>query len=150
MYMYSIHIGQVQDLGFLSDYNPRTKTRYFAKYNQQASADIKAIRYSSFFSRGPALYNLLPPDMREPVTTLATTPEEKKKMKEKFKRRLDKWLELIPDQPTTEGLTPSRAANSNTLDDQIKMHGREIYTKWKEVSRQLDEEDEEDEQQTAA
>ena len=145
MYMYSIHIGQVPDLGFISDYNPRTKTKYFTKYNHQLSADAKSIRYSSFFTRGPVLYNLLPPDMQEPATNHVTTPEKKKKMKEKFKRRLDKWLELVPDQPTTEGLTPNRAANSNALDDQIRMHGKDVYTKWKQVARQLDEEDEQQE-----
>jgi len=89
MYMYSIHRGLVPDLGFIGDYNPRTKTKYFAKYNHKASASAKAIRYSIFFTRGPVLYNPLPTDMREPVSTIGTTPEDRKKLEEKFKRRLD-------------------------------------------------------------
>ena len=90
MYMFYIHLQVVPDLGFLSDYNNRMGTKYFAKYNHGASNAVKSLRYSSFFTQGPRLFNLLPKELRRPAA--ATTPKEKDKAKEKFKRRLDAWL----------------------------------------------------------
>ena len=140
MYMQQIHSGLVPDLGFLSDYNKRTATKYFPKCNHSAAADVQAIRYSTFFTQGPMLYNLLPTDLRQP--SQAKTTEEKKKLKEWFKRRLDKWLELIPDEPPTrENKSEDRAAASNSILKQMANHGREVNRKWTEVKRQLDRED---------
>ncbi len=141
LYLYNIHLQLVPDLGFLSDYHPRTGTKYFAKYKHQATADVKAIRYSSFFSQGPALFNLLPANMRAPATP--ANPEEAKKLKDRFKIRLDKWLGLIPDQPTTAGLD-HRSADSNTIKVQMSAHGREVNRKWKDISAKLDKEFEEE------
>ena len=140
MYMHQIHSGLVPDLGFLSDYNKRTATKYFPKCNHSAAADAQAIRYSSFFTQGPMLYNLLPKDLRQP--SQATTTEEKKKLKEWFKRRLDKWLELIPDEPPTrENKSEDRAAASNSILKQMANHGREVNRKWTAVKKELDRED---------
>ena len=136
-YMYKIHSGMVPDLGFLSD-NGRNGVKYFAKENPQAPKKTQNIRKSSFFTQGPLLFNLLPMKLREPVTT--STPEEEKKNKDRFKRWLDKWLELIPDQPTTPGLT-HRTADSNKLVDQVRAHKREIAEKWKAVEKKLIEEE---------
>ena len=136
MYMYKIHIGLNPDLGFLKDYNLRTKTNYFAKYNHSATAEVKRIRFSSFFAQGPQLFNLLPEEMRELV---AIEPEQMKNMSDKFKTKLDKWLELIPDQPTSEGL--ARQANSNSVLGQLRMHGREVRKKWKDIRRTLEREE---------
>ena len=136
--MYKIHISMVPDLGFISDHHPRTGTKYFAKHNNKASNHVKNIRFSSFFSRGPTLFNLLPAELRTPAP-LNMTSEDKKTLQNKFKKRLDKWLELIPDQPTTEGL--AREAETNSLINQLATHGREVADKWKEVSRRLDEEE---------
>lgn len=135
LYMFKIHIGAAPDLGFLSECTIRHGTKYHPKYNRKASADAKAIRYSSFFTQGPLLFNLLPADLRKPVN--AITPEEKKKQRDRFKLRVDKWLELIPDQPTTTGLD-HRAAVSNSIIGQMGTHGREVNRKWPAISRQLD------------
>ena len=138
MYMYKIHIGMVPDLGLVSDHNNRTGTKYFAKHNRCAPEDVKNIRNSSFFSQGPRLFNLLPMNLRTPPKN-PSTPEEATKLKNRFKSRLDKWLELIPDEPTTEGLGPTdRSADSNSIVGQMRMHGREVNRKWLIVSKKLD------------
>ena len=139
MYMFNIFIGLAPDLGFISDSNERTGAKYFAKYNHHASTKVKSLRYSSFFTQGPRLFNLLPKNLRKPST--ATTREEKDKLKKWFKRRVDKWLELIPDEPTTEDL--KRTADSNSIIGQMRMHGRKINREWEIISRRLDQEDEE-------
>ena len=38
-----------------------------------------------------------------------------------FKRRLDKFLATVPDQPTVDGYYGMRAANSNSLIDMIPL-----------------------------
>ena len=136
-HMYKIHSSMVPDLGFLSD-NGRNGVKYFAKENPQAPKKTQNIRKSSFFSQGPLLFNLLPITLRKPVTR--NTPEEAKAMKDRFKKWLDKWLELIPDQPTTPGLT-YRTADSNKLVDQVRAHKNEIAYKWKAVEKKLLEEE---------
>ena len=76
---------------------------------------------------GPMLYNLLPGDLRqlENITNILDT--------DNFKGKLDKWLELVPDQPTTAGMT--RQAETNSLIDQLAIHGREVSRKWKTILR---------------
>ena len=63
-----------------------------------------------------------------------------------FKRRLDKWLELIPDEPNTEELTPYRAADSNSVVGQMRSHGRTVRKQWEVISKKLDQEEEEEEE----
>ena len=138
-YMYKIHIGMVPDLGFLSDID-RNGVKYFAKHSHQAAAAVQSLRTSSFFSKGPLLFDLLPQKLRAPARP--PTPEEAKKLKDRFKKHLDKWLELIPDQPTTPGINcDSRCADSNKLVDQYRAHSTEIKRKWKEIEQQLDDEE---------
>ena len=130
LYMYNIHIGSVPGLGFLSTSNLRTKTKYYPKVNKRATAEVRSIRYSSFFTQGPLLFNLLPEELREAVTP--ESPDHIPKMKAAFKVKVDKWLELIPDEPTTTGL--QRAAASNSIIAQMEMHGRNINSQWKKIS----------------
>ena len=130
-YMYNLHIGSVPSLGFLSTSNQRTKTKYIPKINYHSAAKIKSIRMSSFFTKGPQLFNLLPEELREAVTDV--TPDKFDELKAAFKTSVDKWLELVPDEPTTEGL--QRAADSNSIVDQVKIHGREIARKWKTICK---------------
>ena len=85
------------------------------------------------------LFNLLPAQLRMPST--ATTHEEKDKAKKWIKRRVDKWLELIPDEPPTNENLP-RTAESNSIVGQMGMHGRDIRKQWELVSKKLDKEEE--------
>ena len=143
IYMYKIFIGLAPDLGFLSDYTARGGSKYFAKYCHHASNKVKSLRFSSFFTQGPLLFNLLPVNLRMPKQT-ATRKEQDKQMKW-FKKRVDKWLELIPDEPNTEELTPYRAADSNSIVGQMRLHGRRVKKEWEAVSKNLDQEEAEEE-----
>ena len=142
LYMYNIHLQIVPDLGFLSDYNNRTGMKFFAKYNHGAPNTVKTLRYSSFFTQGPRLFNLLSLELRRPAT--ANTPEERKKAKEKFKKRYDKWLVLVPDEPTTEEM--NRTADSNSIVGQMRMHGRVVHRQWKIIWRRMAQEEQDDEE----
>ena len=64
------------------------------KYKHTAAAAVKKIRQSSFFYRGPQLFNILPAKMRQfqPIDNLAKVHVEA------FKAQLDKYLEDIPDE----------------------------------------------------
>ena len=145
LYMYKIFIGLAPDLGFLSDFTMRGGAKYFAKYNHHASSNVKSLRFSSFFTQGPRLFNLLPVNLRTPIPT-PTRKEQDKRMKW-FKRRLDKWLELIPDEPNTEELTPYRAADSNSVVGQMRSHGRSVRKQWEVISKKLDQEEEEEDEE---
>ena len=85
------------------------------KYNKQAIQSIKSIRHSSFFYKGPQLYNLLPPVLRQ--LDEIEIPEQKHV--DEFKEYLDEFLTLIPDQPSVPELTKCRSAATNSLICQV-------------------------------
>ena len=128
------------DLCFLSN-GGRNGVKYFAIENHNAPKHINNIRMSSFFSKGPRLFNLLPQELRMPARP--NSPDESKKLLERFKRWLDKWLELIPDQPTTDNTSGRRGADSNTLIDQMKTNSKEVSRRWLPLKKQLEKEDKE-------
>ncbi len=64
-------------------------------------------------------------------------PENVKKEMESFKKKLDMWLALIPDQPNAEGLTKKRQADNNSLPNQFAYHHENIKRSWKTISANL-------------
>ena len=94
-YIYKILLGTVPNPGFTFKYNIRTKYRMDPMMKQHAKAWIRKIRNSSFFVRGPQLYNSLPQHLRELEDTTKTTATNF----EKFKKDLDQYLETLEDQP---------------------------------------------------
>ena len=72
----------------------------------QATGRVKTIIESSFAVRGPKLFNCLPADLRNFEGSV-----------DSFKRRLDKFLNLVPDQPCTPDYHQS--ALSNCVADQL-------------------------------
>ena len=138
LYMVKIHLSIVPDLGILSTVQNRTQTKYLHKYNKKAPTAARSLRAASFFYLGPTLYNLLPEDLRTPAP-LTMTDEDKKALQARLKHRIDKWLELIPDEPTAGRL--QRAASKNTLQSQLALHGRDVARKWKIVKAKLDKEE---------
>ena len=90
------------------------------KIKTGAKAAAKALREQTFQVHGPQLFNILPPFLRN----MTKCPLEI------FKEELDKYLMMIPDEPSVPGLTPSAstpdARPSNSLLHQRPMQpGRE-------------------------
>ena len=82
------------------------------KYNPKAEDWVKRLRASSFFSKGPKLYELV----LEKLGGIAALEEPDNH--EKFKGKVDELLETIPDEPTHADL--KRTALSNSILDQIR------------------------------
>ena len=129
--MFKLHIGSVPDLGFLSDEN-RNGPQYLPKQNPNATGEVRALRMSSFFTQGPFLYNLMLLKLRQ--ATRANSMEEAKKMFDQFKKRLDTWLELIPDDPYN-GKPLKRSPDPNSIAAQMSKHGVEVRKQWQHVLR---------------
>jgi ribonuclease P/MRP protein subunit RPP40 len=77
--------------------------------NQQCSSTVKNAREASLSIRGPRLFNSLPKCIRN-VTGVSVNS---------FKRRLDKFLTQLPDEPTVDGYYGLRSYTSNSLIDII-------------------------------
>ena len=73
--------------------------------SRSACKSVETIRYASFASRGPRLFNAMPAEIRN--LTECTTDH--------FKHALDKFLQNIPDEPLIPGLTQHRQVEGNSL-----------------------------------
>ena len=116
-YVYRILIGLLHFNWFEVYFERGIKLR--TKYQHRAPPRIRKIRHNSFFYKGPQLYNLLPIDLRQ-VEEIVNPSQSHV---DNFKRRLDKFLSQIPDQPTVPGL--HRIAATNSLICQIPIYRRE-------------------------
>ena len=87
----------------------RGRTIVQPPYKQSAPAKVRSARERSLGVHGARIFNLLPQHLRD----------ENSGDYALFKNHLDLFLETVPDQPTTPGL--SRAAGSNSLVDQIPL-----------------------------
>ena len=70
---------------------------------------IKTKLFNSFTVNGPRLYNLLPVDLRDMINEPTET----------FKRKLDAFIENIPDHPQVPGYKPFCQTESNSLTEMI-------------------------------
>ena len=89
-----------------------------SRYNNKAPPKVRRKRHSSFFYKGPQLYNLLPVELRkhEGINNPDQTHVDS------FKEKLDKYLVNIPDEPTVGG--SPRRATTNSLICQIPLFRR--------------------------
>ena len=76
---------------------------------------VRTMREQSFQVNGPRLFNCIPKRIRN----MTKVPVHK------FKEHLDKFLEMVPDEPNVVGLTPCScnqfsAAPSNSIIDQVR------------------------------
>ncbi len=90
-----------------------------AKYKRRAPVKVRRCRHSSFFYKGPQLYNLLPVQLRQ--VEEIDVPDQRHI--DSFKVKLDKFLEHIPDEPTVAGRP--RVAATNSLICQIPIYRRQ-------------------------
>ena len=116
LYLYRFIIGIISIPAF-EVYSERG-IRIRRKLNPKAKVSIKSLRQSSFFYRGPQIYNLLPVELRA-IEEIVTPTQENVDC---FKKKLDNYLGLIPDQPTIP--TRQRAAETNSLLHQIPLYNR--------------------------
>ena len=116
LYAYRVIIGLIQFQWFeaYEDHEDQgIKLR--PKYNKKAPQYIRRARHSSFFYKGPQLYNLMPAELRQ----FEEIVEPDQSHVDEFKKKLDKYLEMIPDEPTVPDR--HRAAATNSLICQIPM-----------------------------
>lgn len=74
-----------------------------------SSTQSQNLRESSFTVRAAKLFNSLPIKLRNCTGTSVAT----------FKRMLDSYLRLVPDEPSVPQYVALRAAGANTLNEQI-------------------------------
>lgn len=113
IYMFKILIGIVPNPNIEFKCNARTGVHATVPLvSATTPAYIKNMKTSAFSYMGPKLFNCLPLNLRSykpPQTVIDKVGA--------FKTMLDRYLSLIPDQPTIYGLP--RAAASNSIIDQI-------------------------------
>ena len=90
------------------------------KYNRNAPSNIRKLRHSSFFYKGPQIYNLLPLELRQ----FEEIESPCQSHVDEYKKKLDKYLEVIPDQPDVPELNQLRQATNNSLICQIPVFKR--------------------------
>ena len=75
------------------------------------SSLIRNLKEASFTIHGPQLFNVLPKWIRN-ITGVSV---------DKFKDKLDEFLQTIPDEPQIIGYTAIRRADSNSIIDMVKL-----------------------------
>ena len=118
--VYRVLIG-LMDFQWFDAYVERGGIKLRSKYKQRAPHNIRKVRHSSFFYKGPQLYNLLPTELRQ-FEEIAN-PDQCHV--DAFKEKLDKFLAQIPDQPNVPELNKLRVASTNSLICQIPVFRRQ-------------------------
>ena len=116
--VYRIIIGAMEYHG-LETYMERG-LRVRTKYEQRANQAIRRIRHSSFFYKGPQMYNLMPVEMRQ----FEEVENPGQIQVNQFKKKVDVFLEVVPDQPAVAELNQQREATLNTLICQVPVFKR--------------------------
>ena len=86
--------------------------------NSQASGSVRSLYYTSLAIHGPRLFNSIPATIRNMTDCSVDT----------FKRRLDKYLRMVPDEPHISGYTASRRAESNSLFDMAQFASAQLVS----------------------
>ena len=111
IFLWKMSQGMVKgyDMNFTCALNRRGRTAVPREVVRSSSTLVKKARESSLGVKGANIFNLLPVNIRNIDAENADT----------FKKKLDTFLNLIPDQPTSAGL--GRSAESNSLLHQIPL-----------------------------
>ena len=72
-------------------------------FNNQTSGSVRSLYYNSLAIHGPRLFNSTPATIQNLINCSVDT----------FKRYLDKYLRMVPDEPQISGYTALRRAKSN-------------------------------------
>ena len=111
IYIWKVLEGLVPNFGNIrtKDHQRHGRLCIIPSVKHSAPARIKTIRYSSLAIKGPQLFNRMPSHIRN--MKACTTPE--------FKKALDAFLAVIPDEPRIPGYTKFCRAASNSVVDMI-------------------------------
>ena len=110
IYLVKIVNGRVPNPGLLHVINPRTGYHLVQpKVDASHPGWLSKVNKIRLLQKGPKLFNCLPIHLRSQESVQSST--------DSFKRRLDDFFQIVPDQPTVPGL--QRAAASNSIADQI-------------------------------
>ena len=86
--------------------------------NSQSSGSLRSLYYTSLASHGPRLFNSVPATIRNMTDCSVDT----------FKRCLDKYLGMVPDEPHICGYTALRRAESNSLFDMAQFASAQLIS----------------------
>ena len=112
LYIFKILQGKVPNPGISYKYSPRRgKVLIMPPVKSSKSSFAGTLYHHSFNRRAPRIFNALPKEIRNLPND--SSPEL-------IKRRLDKFLNCIPDEPRLPGYLPTNSAESNRLEDQIR------------------------------
>ena len=112
-----IHTWKIQagyapnDLGLIFSFNDRLGLRCTVPKQTSSSMAVNTLKYNSFSSMGPMLFNRIPKTVKDKTTI------------ETFKSSLDDYLMSLPDTPPTPGYV---AANNNSVLDWTVANGRAL------------------------
>ena len=118
LYAYRVVIG-LMAFNWFEAFEDRGSIKLRSRYNNRAPVRVRRSRHSSFFYKGPQLYNLLPSELQQ----FEEIDSPHKSHVDAFKVELDKYLMKIPDVPTVGG--SPRTAATNSLICQIPLYRRQ-------------------------
>ena len=118
LYAYRVLIGLIKFPWFDVFVDEGGIIKIRSKYNRRSPSKVRRARHSSFFYKGPQLYNLLPEELRKFEEIDVPTQDHV----DEYKKKLDKFLELIPDEPTCGR---PRVATTNSLICQVPLYRRQ-------------------------
>ena len=102
--MHKMAIGLTKNFLNLSFYDSKRQGKNCRIKLSKASGHIKTVRNNYFTAVGPSLYNSVPKHIKEQNKLTV------------FKKRLDKWLQSLPDEPP---LPNYNCTNSNSIKDWV-------------------------------
>ena len=112
LYLFKIIQGRVPNPGISHKYSRQGKVIITPPVKSSKSSAAETLYHNSFNRRASRLFNALPRHIRNLPDN--TTPEL-------LKRKLDKFLVSVPDEPRLPGYLPSNSSVSNKLEDQVRV-----------------------------
>ena len=112
LYIFKIIQCRVPNPGISYKYSPRRgKVLITPPVKSSTSSKAGTLYHNSFNRRASRVFNALPKDIRN--LSNDSSPEL-------VKRKLDKFLSYVTDEPRLPGYLPTNDATSNRLEDQIR------------------------------
>ena len=124
LYAYRVIVGLIDFPWFeMYENNEDEGLKLRSKYNHRAPPYVRRKRHSSFFYKGPQLFNLIPTELRDvqEITRIREDPTQDDV--DEFKKVLDQFLVNIPDEPSVP--ERQRVAATNSLICQIPLYRRQ-------------------------